>query len=392
MSPEHLYILCHRYYDLDGKLPAIGGVETYIHCLSQLMLRQGWQVTILQFGHAPLEKMLDSGCRLVLTTGLKHAELVLRQMMSERPGVVVYSDVACVPPRMEHPCIMLQHGIGWDYVHLPASSSLMFRLKSIKYAFAIRRLFGAIVRYASTADCVICVDTMFRNWLQIHSPTKGIWGANMRYIPNFAPLPDPRQLLPRWDGRPIRCICPRRFCFQRGVPVFGRVVRELAQEFPKVNFAFIGEGPSEPGIRSLLHGLSNVSIYARSYEQMEAEYLQAHLTVVPTLASEGTSLSCIEAMASGCAVLATTVGGLGNLVLPGFNGEFCQPSYDDLLTSTRRLLASPARLRQLGDQARTTVEQSFSLQLWEERILDAIAFAQRRCASPQSSYLEPDVG
>ncbi|WP_350563863.1 glycosyltransferase family 4 protein, partial [Psychrobacter sp. CAL346-MNA-CIBAN-0220] len=51
-----------------------------------------------------------------------------------------------------------------------------------------------------------------------------------------------------------------------------------------------------------------------------------HIAIIPTLGSEGTSLSMIEAMAAGCMVISSNVGGLSNLIINGFNGRLVMPN------------------------------------------------------------------
>ena len=72
--------------------------------------------------------------------------------------------------------------------------------------------------------------------------------------------------------------------------------------------------------------------------EMPAVYREADITVIPTLYSEGTSLSCLEAMASGNAVIATFIGGLPNLIIDEYNGLLISPEVGDLVDSISRLL------------------------------------------------------
>jgi len=52
--------------------------------------------------------------------------------------------------------------------------------------------------------------------------------------------------------------------------------------------------------------------------------------VVPTLWSEGTSFAMVESLCAGVPVVATPVGGLANLVIPGFNGQLAAPTPEAL--------------------------------------------------------------
>ena len=58
---------------------------------------------------------------------------------------------------------------------------------------------------------------------------------------------------------------------------------------------------------------------------MPQVYRYADIVLIPTKAAEGTSLSCLEAMASGRAVIAGCVGGLSDLIVDGYNGLLLRP-------------------------------------------------------------------
>jgi glycosyltransferase involved in cell wall biosynthesis len=58
-----------------------------------------------------------------------------------------------------------------------------------------------------------------------------------------------------------------------------------------------------------------------SRDKMPALYENAALSIVPSLAYEGTSISALESMASGCACLPTRVGGLNDLPTIKFDDE-----------------------------------------------------------------------
>jgi len=81
-----------------------------------------------------------------------------------------------------------------------------------------------------------------------------------------------------------------------------------------------------------------VSIRPIEPRDMPAEYEKAHIIAVPTIFSDGTSLSCIEGMLHGCVPVVTDVGGLANLVIPEYNALIVRPCYKELLNATRYLL------------------------------------------------------
>jgi len=73
-----------------------------------------------------------------------------------------------------------------------------------------------------------------------------------------------------------------------------------------------------------LHLESHVRLSDGALEDAAAVADTATLSVVPSLWSEGTSLSAIESIALGIPVIASDVGGLPNVVISGFNGYICR--------------------------------------------------------------------
>jgi glycosyltransferase involved in cell wall biosynthesis len=77
--------------------------------------------------------------------------------------------------------------------------------------------------------------------------------------------------------------------------------------------------------------------------------------------SEGLSNALMEAMASGCACIATDVGGNAYLVQNGISGLlFPVGDREALASHIRRLIGDPAKRRDMGIAARKRIEEQFS--------------------------------
>lgn len=78
--------------------------------------------------------------------------------------------------------------------------------------------------------------------------------------------------------------------------------------------------------------------------------------------SEGTSMTLLEAMASGKPVVATDVGGNGNVVIPGRTGLLVEPGEPEKLASAVLYIAANQRLRnEMGRNARRVVQDRFDV-------------------------------
>ena len=105
---------------------------------------------------------------------------------------------------------------------------------------------------------------------------------------------------------------------------------------------------------------------------MPEVYRSADIVVIPSLASEGTSLTAVEAMAMGKCVLASDVGGLTNIIIDGYNGFLVTPSVDCFLEKLCFLIESPERISQTGQVARQVYDSCFTFDTWAKRWRDIL--------------------
>jgi glycosyltransferase involved in cell wall biosynthesis len=89
---------------------------------------------------------------------------------------------------------------------------------------------------------------------------------------------------------------------------------------------------------------------------------------------EGMPLVVLEAMAQGKPVVATAVGGTGELVVDGETGVLVPPDdVDALAGALARLLSDSELARRMGEAGRARVERDFSLAASTARVLSLYA-------------------
>jgi glycosyltransferase involved in cell wall biosynthesis len=93
----------------------------------------------------------------------------------------------------------------------------------------------------------------------------------------------------------------------------------------------------------------------RDAEEMRAFYQSLHVYVCASI-SEGTPNPCLEAAASGLAVLTTPVGNMPELIRDAENGLFVSRDVDDIAAKLRRLRDDPQLRERMGSAARASVE------------------------------------
>lgn len=95
-------------------------------------------------------------------------------------------------------------------------------------------------------------------------------------------------------------------------------------------------------------------------------YKETDISLVPTLYSEGTSLSCLEAMASGNFVIASRIGGLTDLIINGYNGFLIEPTMEDFYRTMEEIIENYDELCILRKRAVETAEV-FNKNTWKQR-------------------------
>lgn len=154
-----------------------------------------------------------------------------------------------------------------------------------------------------------------------------------------------------------------RLELQKGVTHFLRAIHILKDRVPHLHVVLFGDGSLRSRLESEARemGLSNVQFVgferdvARAYRTMD-------IFVLPSL-FEGLPMSLLEAMASGCPVVATTVGGVGEVIDNEVTGLLVPPENPHLLAEAIFRLATDTPLRQaIALRARQHVEAEFSAQ------------------------------
>ena len=112
-----------------------------------------------------------------------------------------------------------------------------------------------------------------------------------------------------------------------------------------------------------------------TYNSEEALKIHAdkHIAVIPTVGSEGTSLSLLEAMSAQCAVICTDVGGMTNVVIDRYNGLMINAGDSQMLyKAIKELINDEKLLRCLAERGYETFKNGFSYTMWSNRWKDVV--------------------
>ena len=350
-------IFYFRFLKTDGTGISIGGVETYIGELSQLAMSMHIGVRIFQYANKEFVKETSSAIIYGVCGKKKTFEKLYQKALSIRDERNTYLNIIAsdiLIPQWKVPnSIAIQHGIGFDNREGRSNSiPLSFLCRTFKAYRRIKRI--------QNVDEVVCVDNHFICWYRTQIPQR-----RMTLIPimNFAPVGSER--VSKSDD-PIKIVFARRFVPIRGTRLFAPVAKRLLDNYGNnVDITFAGDGPDG----SYLHNyfIGDKRVHFTQYEPSKSVefHQQFNIAVVPSVYSEGTSLSLLEAMSAQCAVVCTNIGGMTNIILDQYNGIMISPSEEDLWEALSILIKDKSLRIRLSQNAYYTVKYSFSLEKWQ---------------------------
>lgn len=195
--------------------------------------------------------------------------------------------------------------------------------------------------------------------------------------------PAPRDAL---KGRPLRVLCIGRLNSWKGQDDLIEAVSTLRQEQLSqievriVGGVFNGQNQFYDRLSTLIakYRLTNVISMHPFLEDPKDMYKWADVVVVPSRLPEPFGRVAIEAMANGCAVIASGHGGLLEIVAHGDTGIHIQPgSVAEITSALIKLMTEPHLVEILGRNGRTRFERLFKDERTSEDLLRTfLAFSQ----------------
>jgi glycosyltransferase involved in cell wall biosynthesis len=177
------------------------------------------------------------------------------------------------------------------------------------------------------------------------------------------PVADPGEPRPGGHG----AVYVGRLSAEKGVRLLLEAWRRLG-DYP---LRIVGTGPEQAALRSLAAELPEVRLLGQlPPEGVREELARAAFVVAPSLCYENFPLTVVEAMAAGKPVIAPRATALAEMLDDGRSGWlFALGDAGELAEACRRLVAEPARARQMGREARSDYEDRFAPERSLERLV-----------------------
>ncbi|SRR6266545_189623 len=183
-------------------------------------------------------------------------------------------------------------------------------------------------------------------------------------------------------GREFVVATPARLSHEKGHLYLFEALEQLQHDGLNPRALLLGAGPMEATLRSevVRRGLKNqVSFLGTVPHSDLLQIVQCVDAVVMPSTHEGLPLAAVEAMALGRPVLATTVGGVPELIVDNVSGILVAPTdVTALTTKLKELMTNAALRKRLGCTARERIQAEFSADLVVEKRLQYYATLRKR--------------
>ncbi|MGH9746307.1 MAG: glycosyltransferase family 4 protein [Candidatus Acidiferrales bacterium] len=165
-------------------------------------------------------------------------------------------------------------------------------------------------------------------------------------------------------GDPLTIGYVGRLVSEKGLPVLLRAAKRLDEEGLKFQLTFVGDGPERANLESMARNLqfrNRVDFQGELRGERLAESVRSIQGVVmPSQWEETAGLAAIEQMMRGGVVVATNIGGLGEVVADA-GLRFAAGDSDALYAHLREIIESPSLRATLGATARIRAMRVFNL-------------------------------
>lgn len=363
-NKNNVIIKTLNFFDHNGYNYYSGGAERYLLDLHNLLAKEGVNVDIIQYGnynffrkyknvnviglryHSPIDNYYESDPLSRMQDYLNYTY--------DKVTLTIFSSFLESLHGDFKASIGISHGVFWDD-------------KYVKYYKKMNPVYNYdIINAAKNVNKLISVDTNTCNWFQTIDYELG---RRIKYIPNYVDVNEFTPKKSKKNNKRIVITYPRRLYEPRGMYLLLDIIDDLFKLYENVDIKFVGKG-FDNDVKAINRYINKypgrIECYSLDPYEMHKAYQDTDISLIPTLYSEGTSLSCLEALATENIVIATRIGGLTDLIIDGFNGYLIEPNSEALLNKLKYILDNYENQLEIRKNARE-IAKAFNKTKWENR-------------------------
>lgn len=367
------------YYHFDKEI-LIGGGEIYLYYLINFLKKEGHEIHLIQVGEKNEVSKLDEITieSIKMPFSFKDEKEILnryvffnllwkKSKLWKTSDKIHFHEYLNAFPHGNKKMTGTSHGINWDDPRYTKFDS--FGLKLRFYRTYIRFLAKQAIKRLHK---IAANDTMFLRFVQSEMP---LYREKVDVILNFV---DTELFNPKNSGDEIRkkfgedkfiILYPRNFGYGRGGIQTIEVINMLVKEYPNLLLLMTGDGPEKPLAEMKVRQYNlenNVKFVGHSdhFKEMPSLFAAADIVMIPTISVEGTSLACLEAMATQKPVVVTNIGGLPDIVINEFNGLVAKPNQNSLSEKLKMYLQDKNLMESMAKNGYEWVKKYHNYNLW----------------------------
>lgn len=355
----------------DAKSVGGGGIGTLISLLCPLLEEMNHEVTVYQCSGIAFDVKWE-GTRVVGIPGYPGAGRSNEKVVQNLRNIAIKEYGANIieifagdffSVKNDNPySICVQNGLAWDAAINFLTPKELYHGGIGEKIFRLRCQLRGLKRFETCYNRV-AVDLYFLNWYRSFRGTE--IDGRLFCNPNPAPIAD-------WDCRreqagdeePVRIIFARRLVPEKGTRLIAAVFSEILKIREKIQITVAGEGIDEGFLRTTFAADNRVKFICYSPDEALDIHRSYDVAVIPSVCGEATCLAVLEAMAAGCAVLATNMGGMITQIFDGYNGLLCSPDEESVKNALLRLVDNHEERKAMQKNGWEVSQKAFSITKW----------------------------
>jgi glycosyltransferase involved in cell wall biosynthesis len=366
-------------------LPNIGGIASHIAEISTAIAKLGHSVRVWFWDPQGRPAIALPGVPTELLVSSAHGFRPLALRHSINLARVLREKIAAFEPEILHVHTLAPLSLSMRWLGARSEYRRILTNHSSGYLQLVRTWLGRRKArfYCSAFDGLLAPS---RELLE-QSRLLGLPADRCKYVPNgidpdrFVPT-DKQQARSRLNLPPERVVllATRRFAVKNGLRYLARALPIVRKEIPDVLCVFCGDASDAEELQTVerivaeCHLEDCVRFEGSVPNDKISDYLAAcDVMVLPSLV-EATSISCLEAMSVGKAVVGTRVGGIPELVVHGETGTLVEPANAEDLARGIVSTVRQSDLAALGEAGRRRVREQFT---WERIAITTVDFYRK---------------
>ncbi|MEM5830889.1 MAG: glycosyltransferase family 4 protein [Candidatus Aenigmatarchaeota archaeon] len=327
------------------------GVESWVEYLSKEFVKNGLEVYILCGQETYLNR--KNGVKILKFPILKRESLIYKQRPFEEISTLIESASLSIS---SFPYFLASK---FDVILTPQWSDLYSNFilkwfKKIKTVFCFHSSPRKLTKILYLPISFNSVNEIIAVSEFVKTNIKKVFGVDSKVIYNGVDTHIFRPIKIEKDRKIVSLLYVGSLLRKKGIYTLIDVVKELDKE--QLELLIVGHGPEEKNIRNLIKSnkIGNIKLLGKvSLQKLIKIYNYSDIVIIPSEYPEALPIVALEAMACGKPIIASNIGGLGEIIKKSKGGLLFEPINEkDLIEKILELANNNQKRKILGKNGR----------------------------------------